>query len=101
MLVTIEQLNELQAYANQSRWTDIVLFCEKVPNIENVNSLAVLEVYAVALAHIGRTGESIDMYQKALLLGMPMVDVFNGVGTAFLLQKQYKEALENFEIAFS
>ena len=66
MQVTIEQLNELQFYANQSRWTDIITCCEKIPDIENIKSLAVLEVYALALAHVGNTGQSIEIYQKAL-----------------------------------
>ena len=58
-------MNYTNVYANQSRWTDIITFCEKIPDIEHIKSLAVLEVYALALAHVGNTGQSIEVYQKA------------------------------------
>jgi protein O-GlcNAc transferase len=98
MDVLIQQLNILRTNAEQQLWSEVISLSEELLNIYP-NNIAIIEVYATAMAHIGKTDRAIELYQRALLLGLPLLDVLDGVGTAFLITKKYSQALENYEIA--
>ena len=71
---TLQQhLERLVLAAEQGHWSDAAILSEELLK-RAPNALSVLEVYASALAHLGRTVDAIDVYQRALSLGLAPKD---------------------------
>ena len=98
MDVDLQRLQKIQAYAEQHLWSDAIHLSETFLQ-NHPNYIPVLEVYACSLAHVGQIEKAIEVYQQGLLCGMSMIDVLDGVATAFMIHQKYKEALENYQLA--
>ena len=87
MEADIQQLRTIHEHAEQNHWSEVILLSEDFLRT-HPNHVSVLEVYAWALSHTGQTVQAIEVYQNALVYGMPLIDVLDGVGTAFIIQKK-------------